>query len=238
MSLVNNSDKELTGEELDVSWIPDYKASVGVAMQNPNLARNKSLEEAMNFLGLNSLDNKLTREVASLYSTLERKVVNGDPLTDFQKEIYSLLKDKITGERYSVSEFGAQERYRTPKLDNFAPETTIINNSVYVFKELKKVLGDRELFELVNISEILTKMDPDVIESMFDSDSKALGDMEFLLLSDPDSISAAYGISKEEASTLVASGLFRKEIDQKFKEKLLAIIRSIKEEAKEAGTAK
>ena len=210
MSLVNNSDKELT----DDSLIPDYKASVGVAMQNPNLAREKSLREAMNFLGINSPDNKLAPELASLYNTLEGKVIKGEPLTGYQKTIYGILRDKITGNRDIVNEFGSAERYGISKTD---VETN-----------------------LSGIFEILVKMDPDMVESMFTPNSGTLADIESLLLTDPNTISVAYGISSEEASTLIASGVFHKELAPELKEALLNLVRSIKEtkESEKNGTAK
>ncbi len=210
MSFVNNSDRELT----DGSSIPNYKTSVGVAMQNPNLALEKSLREAMKFLGINSPDNKLAPELSLLYSTLEGKVIKGEPLTGYQKTIYGILKDKVTGNRDTVNEFGSMERYGIPKTD---VETN-----------------------LSGIFEILVKMDLDVIESMFTPNSGTLADMEYLVFNDPDTISVAYGISSEEASTLIASGVFNKELAPEVKESLLNLLRSIKEtkESKKTGPAK
>lgn len=214
MSLVNNSDRELTDEELDVSWLPKYEDSAKLAMQNPNLAREKSLREAMNFLGINSPDNKLAPELSSLYNTLEGKVIKGEPLTGYQKTIYGILRDKVTGNRDIVNEFGSMERYEIPKTD---VETN-----------------------LSGIFEILVKMDLDVIESMFTPNSGTLADIEYLVFNDPDTISVAYGISIEEASTLIASGVFNKEVAPELKEALLNLVRSIKEtkESEKNGTAK
>lgn len=214
MSLVNNSDRELIDEELDVSWLPKYEDSAKLAMQNPNLAREKSLREAMNFLGINSPDNKLAPELSSLYNTLEGKVIKGEPLTGYQKTIYGILRDKVTGNRDIVNEFGSMERYEIPKTD---VETN-----------------------LSGIFEILVKMDLDVIESMFTPNSGTLADIEYLVFNDPDTISVAYGISIEEASTLIASGVFNKEVAPELKEALLNLVRSIKEtkESEKNGTAK